>query len=165
MPENPGEDPRIPAAITLLGNTQARGVSIGYVDPEDEPGLEAIVWYAQASWTTTRNGEAGRMYHAGGGMTPWEALYGLLEKVMDGGTCAHCGKTAGVEEDFSALLPLPEHVCWWVFDPETKLFRRSCEGETEGVAFGRDPRTGELVGRNDPCPCGSGEKWKRCHGA
>jgi uncharacterized protein len=20
-------------------------------------------------------------------------------------------------------------------------------------------------GRNDPCPCGSGEKWKRCHGA
>ena len=19
-------------------------------------------------------------------------------------------------------------------------------------------------GRNDPCPCGSGEKWKRCHG-
>lgn len=20
------------------------------------------------------------------------------------------------------------------------------------------------VGRNDPCPCGSGRKWKRCHG-
>jgi len=20
-------------------------------------------------------------------------------------------------------------------------------------------------GRNDPCPCGSGKKWKRCHGA
>lgn len=20
------------------------------------------------------------------------------------------------------------------------------------------------VGRNDPCPCGSGKKWKRCHG-
>ena len=20
-------------------------------------------------------------------------------------------------------------------------------------------------GRNDPCPCGSGEKFKRCHGA
>jgi uncharacterized protein len=19
-------------------------------------------------------------------------------------------------------------------------------------------------GRNDPCPCGSGRKWKRCHG-
>ena len=25
--------------------------------------------------------------------------------------------------------------------------------------FGKD------VGRNDPCPCGSGKKFKRCHGA
>jgi preprotein translocase subunit SecA len=24
---------------------------------------------------------------------------------------------------------------------------------------------GEKVGRNDPCPCGSGKKYKRCHGA
>lgn len=21
------------------------------------------------------------------------------------------------------------------------------------------------VGRNDPCPCGSGQKYKKCHGA
>jgi uncharacterized protein YecA (UPF0149 family) len=21
------------------------------------------------------------------------------------------------------------------------------------------------VGRNDPCPCGSGKKFKKCHGA
>jgi len=26
-------------------------------------------------------------------------------------------------------------------------------------------RTGEKVGRNDPCPCGSGKKFKKCHGA
>jgi preprotein translocase subunit SecA len=25
-------------------------------------------------------------------------------------------------------------------------------------------RDGEKVGRNDPCPCGSGKKYKRCHG-
>ena len=25
-------------------------------------------------------------------------------------------------------------------------------------------RTGEKVGRNDPCPCGSGLKFKKCHG-
>src|ERR1700761_640543 len=23
---------------------------------------------------------------------------------------------------------------------------------------------GEQVGRNDPCPCGSGKKFKKCHG-
>jgi uncharacterized protein YecA (UPF0149 family) len=23
----------------------------------------------------------------------------------------------------------------------------------------------EKAGRNDPCPCGSGKKYKKCHGA
>jgi preprotein translocase subunit SecA len=26
-------------------------------------------------------------------------------------------------------------------------------------------RTAEKVGRNDPCPCGSGKKYKRCCGS
>lgn len=26
-------------------------------------------------------------------------------------------------------------------------------------------REGPKVGRNDPCPCGSGKKYKKCHGA
>jgi preprotein translocase subunit SecA len=26
-------------------------------------------------------------------------------------------------------------------------------------------REGPKVGRNDPCPCGSGQKFKKCHGA
>jgi len=30
-------------------------------------------------------------------------------------------------------------------------------------AFARSPYAG--VGRNDPCPCGSGKKFKKCHGA
>jgi preprotein translocase subunit SecA len=25
-------------------------------------------------------------------------------------------------------------------------------------------RGGEKIGRNDPCPCGSGKKYKQCHG-
>ncbi|MCX8012944.1 MAG: SEC-C metal-binding domain-containing protein, partial [Rectinema sp.] len=25
-------------------------------------------------------------------------------------------------------------------------------------------RTGQKIGRNDPCPCGSGKKYKHCHG-
>ncbi len=28
----------------------------------------------------------------------------------------------------------------------------------------RKPRTAAKVGRNDPCPCGSGKKYKHCHG-
>jgi uncharacterized protein YchJ len=26
-------------------------------------------------------------------------------------------------------------------------------------------RDGPKAGRNDPCPCGSGKKYKKCHGA
>jgi preprotein translocase subunit SecA len=25
-------------------------------------------------------------------------------------------------------------------------------------------REGTKIGRNDPCPCGSGKKYKQCHG-
>ena len=28
-----------------------------------------------------------------------------------------------------------------------------------------DPATWGKVGRNEPCPCGSGKKYKHCHGA
>jgi len=35
----------------------------------------------------------------------------------------------------------------------------------EGVAVAQKPvRVGPKVGRNDPCPCGSGKKYKHCHG-
>lgn len=35
-------------------------------------------------------------------------------------------------------------------------------GEAEQAVTQR--RTGDKVGRNDPCPCGSGKKYKKCHG-
>jgi preprotein translocase subunit SecA len=28
----------------------------------------------------------------------------------------------------------------------------------------KDPSTWGKVARNDPCPCGSGKKYKHCHG-
>jgi preprotein translocase subunit SecA len=34
-------------------------------------------------------------------------------------------------------------------------------GQTLNPIVREEPK----VGRNDPCPCGSGKKWKRCHGA
>jgi preprotein translocase subunit SecA len=38
----------------------------------------------------------------------------------------------------------------------------SATADTNGTA---PRRSGEKVGRNDPCPCGSGKKYKKCHGA
>ena len=39
--------------------------------------------------------------------------------------------------------------------------RRGCNEEVVQVRRGRRNK----VGRNDPCPCGSGKKYKKCHGA
>jgi preprotein translocase subunit SecA len=58
-------------------------------------------------------------------------------------------------------------------DDIEKEFQRKKQKELEHarMAGGGDTstpqqrRTGEKVGRNDPCPCGSGKKFKKCHGA
>lgn len=36
--------------------------------------------------------------------------------------------------------------------------------ESEGIAADTFVRSAPKVGRNDPCPCGSGKKYKHCHG-
>ena len=36
---------------------------------------------------------------------------------------------------------------------------------TGGAALKRQATAKDKVGRNEPCPCGSGKKYKRCHGA
>jgi preprotein translocase subunit SecA len=44
-------------------------------------------------------------------------------------------------------------------DPRTLSTNRSEEREKAPVTVEKEP------GRNDPCPCGSGKKYKKCHGA
>ena len=34
--------------------------------------------------------------------------------------------------------------------------------EQAGITIGRKKREGPKIGRNDPCPCGSGKKYKQC---
>ena len=38
-------------------------------------------------------------------------------------------------------------------------------GASDGSEKGRTVRKGKKVGPNDPCPCGSGKKYKKCCGA
>jgi preprotein translocase subunit SecA len=45
---------------------------------------------------------------------------------------------------------------------ELEAATRAGAGEAQQPA---QRRTGDKVGRNDPCPCGSGKKYKKCHGA
>jgi len=50
---------------------------------------------------------------------------------------------------------------------QRKKQRELAAASMAGAGDGSQPsqrRTGEKVGRNDPCPCGSGKKYKKCHG-
>ncbi|MGX7030036.1 SEC-C metal-binding domain-containing protein [Vagococcus zengguangii] len=38
------------------------------------------------------------------------------------------------------------------------------QGRVEGGEQKRQPVTSKKIGRNDLCPCGSGKKYKNCHG-
>jgi preprotein translocase subunit SecA len=71
-------------------------------------------------------------------------------------------------------IPLPpSRTPSTTIDELEKEFERKKKRELENarMAGGGDDsgpqqrRVGEKVGRNDPCPCGSGKKYKKCHGA
>ncbi|WP_426450522.1 preprotein translocase subunit SecA [Paenibacillus sp. S-38] len=52
---------------------------------------------------------------------------------------------------------------------ETNLVREAVVDENEMATNGepavnRPAQASEVIGRNDPCPCGSGKKYKACHG-
>jgi preprotein translocase subunit SecA len=85
-----------------------------------------------------------------------------LPMELDGGGQAH------------APVPIPTRAPSTTIDELEKEFQRKKKRELEQArqagssasSNGSGPRvTGEKVGRNDPCPCGSGKKYKKCHGA
>ena len=47
---------------------------------------------------------------------------------------------------------------------EQEEMRQIADGETPMAAPAPFVRVNDKVGRNDPCPCGSGKKFKHCHG-
>jgi preprotein translocase subunit SecA len=76
-----------------------------------------------------------------------------------------------IEEDTLRLLFLIQPVDEQKQAEEMERKRRRAEflmsQQTSGNG-GSTPqqvkREGNKVGRNDPCPCGSGKKFKKCHG-
>ncbi|QNI34381.1 preprotein translocase subunit SecA [Alloacidobacterium dinghuense] len=70
-------------------------------------------------------------------------------------------------------IPIPTRQPSTTIDEIEREFQRKKKRELEaarmaGAGSAEAPaqrRTGDKVGRNDPCPCGSGKKYKKCHGA
>jgi preprotein translocase subunit SecA len=71
------------------------------------------------------------------------------------------------EADVQAVEPEPavSNVQYQHADYDQALAGSNGEGGDTAVAVAPPfVRAGEKVGRNDPCPCGSGKKYKHCHG-
>lgn len=129
MPEDVYQDPRFIALVDVIRRSGAAEIQIRY-DEEQKP----IVWVAVAGHKMRHGrpvsvGKVNR-YETASGMDPLTACYRLAEILFDGSECTHCGRSTGITNDWTAKLPLPEHICWYVYDPEMKTFRRSCEGDT-----------------------------------
>ncbi|WP_262963848.1 preprotein translocase subunit SecA [Methylobacter psychrophilus] len=57
-----------------------------------------------------------------------------------------------------------EHAAAPVAENYDEALVSSAASEDEAIAEQPFVRDGDKVGRNDPCPCGSGKKYKQCHG-
>ncbi|MHB1936481.1 MAG: preprotein translocase subunit SecA [Acidobacteriaceae bacterium] len=85
------------------------------------------------------------------------------------GSSLNGGSSNGV----AASIPVPTRAPSTTIDSLEEEFQRRKKRELQqarmaGAGEASEPaqrRTGEKVGRNDPCPCGSGKKFKKCHGA
>jgi len=93
-------------------------------------------------------------------------------RVQAGGAGQPSGASAGGDGDGNGRRA-PRMVATSADDIEEAFIRRKRrELEQARMAGGGDAapvqqvvRAQEKVGRNDPCPCGSGKKFKKCHGA
>jgi len=71
------------------------------------------------------------------------------------------------------VVPIPTRQPTTTIDQIEAEFQRKKKREldqarmagSDGAQQVSQRRTGDKVGRNDPCPCGSGKKYKKCHGA
>ncbi|WP_424667773.1 preprotein translocase subunit SecA [Candidatus Binatus sp.] len=84
------------------------------------------------------------------GFTMFEALMAVMQQDV-------------VEKVFSVQVQRQQDV-EQIQQPKPQRVVMSHGGESEAAAPTPTKREADKVGRNDPCPCGSGKKYKRCHG-
>jgi hypothetical protein len=58
-----------------------------------------------------------------------------------------------------------KEMSWWASFSDDDQPRRNFLLDSSDRAPDTYIREGPKIGRNDPCPCGSGRKYKKCHGA
>ena len=81
--------------------------------------------------------------------------YSMFEKMI--------GRVRDQMVEYVYKIQLPPRVVSRPKMQETRDEVSSIESEAGGSGKSRSAVI-EKIGRNDPCPCGSGKKYKKCHG-
>ena len=63
------------------------------------------------------------------------------------------------------FMPTPAEAAAAQQGPRQMMAGQGMGGGAQVPPAQRKPIHVEKIGRNDPCPCGSGKKYKRCHGS
>ena len=131
----------------------------------DEPGTQLVkLPVSPAVWSTWRR------YCEIVGLTMGAALAALLHRELESVVELDLGPDATLHEDRSRELGERESR---LAERERRLSQREerCAQWEERLSSIEQrqraavPSAGRKVGRNEPCPCGSGRKYKVCHGS
>ncbi len=76
---------------------------------------------------------------------------------------SHLDPTSGLDEE--AIAEINARIAAGEFSPAALGIAGAADPEPEPMRDPQNPATWGKVGRNESCPCGSGKKFKHCHGA
>ena len=118
------------ACVDMTGRLGAETFELRW---DDNEGIGPVVWFGLAKFrkqSPIQRGVTVEHWEAAAAMHPRPAMFRLLELLMDGGKCKHCGRMSGVTDSVDTM-PWNSEVCWYQYDPELNTFRRGCEGDRE----------------------------------
>jgi hypothetical protein len=120
------DDPRFSAGIALLRRTGAKQVQVRYSDDEDPVIWMIVVAYVMRDGRPVGSGKV-NTWETAAALSPLRAMFRLLDQLIDGGTCTHCGRPTGFMENAGSTGDTDTVICWVMWDPEAKAFTRGCE--------------------------------------
>jgi preprotein translocase subunit SecA len=133
-------------------------------EPQDEPEKPKLTAASAAATAAAAPAAARRDADEEGGPSPTaaaavaQAIPLAEDRSSEGFTYRSGGGSASYSVGSSATATAT--------DPQGRQVEKRDDGTTvRRVAAGDTYKADDKVGRNDPCPCGSGQKFKRCHGA
>jgi hypothetical protein len=105
---------------------------------------------------------------------PIDDGFGVMCEVLDGGEKGQMPLSElEVERSNPSYQMVDDYITWFANAPEADVdenldedweegFEDDLDDEVKNEPEEESPPTRQRVGRNDPCPCGSGKKYKKC---